>query len=295
MTRSPSTARRLFDRFEPVHALTYFAPEAREALHRCGFRGFWMGYFAARSAPLGPVPANVVTAVFYNFSPTQVARALPAAWELASPADALRSRAESAVAALRRCGVTGGDAVRTAAELLERAARHAPVGGRPLFAANQALAWPDEPVAKLWHAATLLREQRGDAHVAVLVANGVSGRECNVLHAAAERVPRDFLARSRQYDDAEWLACEQGLAARGLLDEAGAPTALGREFERHLEATTDELALPAFDALDDAELDLLFRTLTPITRAVVDGGDIPVATPMGLRRDDLDDDGAHLD
>ncbi len=78
MTRSPLTARRLFDRFEPVHALTYFAPEARAAYDEAGFRGFWMGYFAARSAPLGVVPAEVVTAVFYNFARTHVARAL--AW-----------------------------------------------------------------------------------------------------------------------------------------------------------------------------------------------------------------------
>ena len=294
MSRTPLTARRLFDRFEPIHALTYFAPEAREALGQAGFRGFWMGYFAARSAPLGPVTANVVTAIFYNFSPSHVTRALPSAWERAGPADALRVREGSAVAALRRCGVTAGDAVRIAADLLANAARNAPVGGRPLFAANHALPWPQDPVAKLWHAATLLREQRGDGHVAVLVANDIDGRQCNVLHSAAERVPRDFIMRSRQYDEDEWRACSEKLALRGLLDDAGALTDSGRELKQHLEDTTDELALAAFDALDDGELELLFRTLTPITRAVIDGGDIPAATPMGLRRDDLADDDAHL-
>ena len=111
-----------------------------------------MGYFAGRSAPLGPVAADVVTAVFYNFAPSHVARALPAAWEFASPADALRAREASAVAALRRCGVTDDDAVRTAADLLAKAARSAPLDGRPLFAANRALPWPDDPVAQLWHA-----------------------------------------------------------------------------------------------------------------------------------------------
>lgn len=285
----------MFDRFEPIHAVTYFAPECRAAFDAAGFRGFWMGYFAGRSAPLGPVPAEVVTAAFYNFAPSQVSRALPAAWERAEPIDALRARETSAVAALRRCGVADGDGVRTAADLLAKAARSAPLDGRPLFAANLALPWPDEPVAKLWHAATLLREQRGDGHVAVLVANGIGGRDCNVLHSVADRVPRDFIMASRQYDDDEWRACSARLDERGILDGSGVLTNSGQEFERCIETSTDELALPAFGALDDAELEMLFRVLTPITRAVIDGGDIPAATPMGLRRDDLGDDSAHLD
>src|SRR6516165_1361204 len=116
MRRQPQLARRFFDRFEPVHAVTYFAPEARAALDGLGYRGFWMGYFAARSAPLGRVPAEVVTAVFYNFSRARVAKALPAAWDVAGPDAALRARADSAVAALRRCGLSDDDEnVRTAA------------------------------------------------------------------------------------------------------------------------------------------------------------------------------------
>jgi hypothetical protein len=97
--RQPSLARRFFDRLEPVHAVTYFAPEARAALDGLGFRGYWMGYFAARSAPLGVVPVELVTAAFYNFAPERVAKAIPAAWDFATPADALRVRQESAVAA----------------------------------------------------------------------------------------------------------------------------------------------------------------------------------------------------
>lgn len=294
VSRTPETARRLFDRFEPIHAVTYFALESRAAFGEAGLRGFWMGYFAGRSAPLGAVPAEVVTAVFYNFAPSQISRALPDAWERASPADALRARESSAVAALRRCGVTDDEGVRIAADLLAKAARSAPSGGRPLFAANLALPWPDDPVAKLWHATTLLREQRGDGHVAVLVADGIGGRDCNVLHSVADGVPRDFIMASRQYDDDEWRACSDRLAARGVLDDAGALTDSGLEIKRRIEDTTDALALSAFDALDDAELETLFGVLTPVTRAVIDGGDIPAATPMGLRRDDLDDDGAHL-
>ncbi len=274
--------------------MTYFAPEARAALDGLGYRGFWMGYFAARSAPLGMVPREVVAAVFYNFAPERVAKALPTAWEIAGPEAALRARQESAVAALRRYGVVVDENVSVAAELAGRAAREAPLDGRPLFAANLALAWPEDPLAALWHATTLLREHRGDGHVAVLAAAGVSGRESNVLHAAAGRVQRDYIARTRDYDEAAWRHHEQRLAERGLLDDDGSLTTAGRQLKDHIESSTDTLALSALDALSDDEVETLFQALTPVTSMVIAGGDIPAATPMSLRRDDLDDNSAHV-
>jgi hypothetical protein len=292
--REPKLARRFFDRFEPVHGVTYFAPEARAALDGLGYRGYWMGYFAARSAPLGMVPPEVVTAIFYNFAPERVAKALPAAWQIAGPEAALQARQDSAVAALRRYGLTVDENVTTAAGLAARAVRQAPLDGRPLFAANRALPWPDDPLAALWHAATLLREHRGDAHVALLSAAAVSGRESNVLQAAAGLIPRDYIARTRDYDDATWRHHEEQLAGRGLLNDDGTLTEAGRELKDAIESTTDALALSALDALSDDEVEALFQALTPITRAVVAGGDVPAVTPMNLRRDELDDGSAHL-
>lgn len=294
MRREPELARRFFDRFEPVHGVTYFAPEARAALDGLGYLGYWMGYFAARSAPLGTVPPEVVTAVFYNFAPERVAKALPAAWQIAGPEAALRARQDSAVAALRRYGLDADENVGLAAELAGRAAREAPLDGRPLFAANRALPWPADPLAALWHAATLLREQRGDAHVAVLTAEGVSGRESNVLHAATGGVPREYIARTRDYDEAAWRHHEQRLAERGLLNDDGSPTVAGRELKDRIESRTDALSLSALDALSDDEVETLFQALTPITRAVIAGGDVPIITPMNLRRDELQNDSAHV-
>ena len=294
MRREPQVARRFFDRFEPVHGVTYFAPEARAALDGLGYRGFWMGYFAARSAPLGVMPPEMVTAIFYNFAPERVAKALPAAWQIAGPEAALQARQDSAVAALRRYGIDANENVIVAAELAGKAAREAPLEGRTLFAANRALPWPDDPLAALWHAATLLREQRGDTHVAVLAARGVSGRECNVLQVAAGRVPRDYMAVARDYDEATWGHHEEQLAERGLVGDDGTLTAAGRELMDAIESTTDALSLSALDALSDDEVETLFQALTPITRAVVAGGDVPAMTPMNLRRNDLDDNGAHL-
>ncbi len=274
--------------------MSYFAPEARAALDGLGYLGYWMGYFAARSAPLGTVPPEVVTAVFYNFAPERVAKALPAAWQIAGPEAALRARQDSAVAALRRYGLDADENVGLAAELAGRAAREAPLDGRPLFAANRALPWPADPLAALWHAATLLREQRGDAHVAVLTAEGVSGRESNVLHAATGGVPREYIARTRDYDEAAWRHHEQRLAERGLLNDDGSPTVAGRELKDRIESRTDALSLSALDALSDDEVETLFQALTPITRAVIAGGDVPIITPMNLRRDELQNDSAHV-
>ena len=294
MHREPKLARRLLDRFEPIHGVTYFAPEVREALDGLGYKGYWMGYFAARSAPLGVVPPEVVTAIFYNFAPSRVAKALPAAWEIAGPAEVLRVRLDTAVAVLRRYGLEADENVTTAAELLGRVARSAPLCGHPLFAANRALPWPTEPLAALWHATTLLREQRGDTHSAVLGAAGVTGRECNVLHSAAGAIPRDYIARTRDYDDEEWQQHEQSLAARGLLGGDGTLTAAGQELKDHIESTTDERSLSVLDTLNDDEVEKLFEALTPITRVVVEAGDVPAMTPMALRRNELDDDSAHL-
>ena len=295
VSRKPLLARRFFDRFEPVHAVTYFTSEVQAGLAAMGLAGFWSGYFAFRSAPLGRVPAEVVSAVFYNFSAGRVQRALPAVWEVATPAEVIRVRQDTAVAALRRYGLSDDSpGVAQAAELAGLAARSAALDGRPLFAANRALSWPETPLAELWHATTLLREHRGDGHVAVLVAEGVGGREANVLHVAAGAVPAAFIKRSRDYTDEEWDACSENLTARGLLTAAGDLTEAGRALKERVEERTDALALTALAALDDAAVEKLFAALTPLTRVVVAGGDIPVATPMGLRRDDLDDDSAHL-
>ncbi len=279
-------ARAVWKRLEPIHAVTYFAPEPIGALAAAGYRGFWMGYFAGRAAPLGAVGADVVTALFYNFAPSRVAKALPDAWGYAGPEVALRARMDGSVAALRRAFGELADDLAAPVELAGRAARAAPVEGRALFAANAAQPWPDDPVAALWQAATLLREHRGDGHVACLTAAGLSGRESNVFQAAAGNTPRALLAAARDYDDTEWQQLADVMGERGLMTGAGELTDEGRALKRHLEQQTDEIALSAYAALTDDELDRLTTALTPLARAIVATGDLPKVTPMGLTFDD---------
>src|SRR5207247_626201 len=124
-----------------------------------------------------------------------------------------------------------------AAELASRAARQAPLEGRPLFAANRATAEPDEPVALLWHSATLLREHRGDGHVAALTAHAIGGREAHVLHALSTETPVSVYATARNFDEHEWHTTLAGLAERGLAQHAGGLTDLGRDTKRAIEET----------------------------------------------------------
>lgn len=284
MSREPAIARSLINRLEAIHVVTYFAPEANAAFDEAGYRGFWMGYFAGRASPLGAVGPEIVSATFYNFAPGRVAKALPDAWAFAPPSAALDARYRGAVAALQRAlgPAAAGAEVSDAAELAGRAARSAPVDGRALFAANAGLPWPDDPLAALWHAATLLREHRGDGHVAALLAAGIGGREANVVHAAAGRVRKDVLAAARDYTDDEWDRIVGDLAGRGLLTPDGALTGEGRALKDDIEARTDRAAVSAFDVLDDSEIDRLMSVLKPLARAIAAAGLLPDINPIGL-------------
>ena len=168
------TARAMWRALETLHMTVYWTPECHEAYRRAGLRGGWMGYFASRSAAMGPVPAEVVMATFYNFHPRMVRRAIPDAWGFAPPAEVLAARFEGIDATLRR--LLGGWVDRReaaeAATLTRQAMEGQDPSGRPLFAAHATLPWPEPPHLALWHAATLYREFRGDAHVACLTVDG---------------------------------------------------------------------------------------------------------------------------
>lgn len=283
---SAGTARRLWALAEPVHAVTYFAEEARAAGAAAGLSGFWSTYFALRAAPLGPAGPAVVTATFYNFAPAFVARRVPAVWEAVSPQAALAARSDGAAAALRRVlGEWGTSAEAAEAASLARAAAAAvDAPGRPLAAANAALPVQDEPLPALWQALTTLREHRGDGHNAALLEREVSGVGAHVLVAAAGRVDREWLQRARGWDDAAWDAAAEALTARGWLDGEEL-SAEGLAMTTAVEADTDRLALGPWRALGDARCDRLAELLVPVRRAVVAAGLFPDRNPIGVAPD----------
>ncbi len=186
-------------------------------------------------------------ALFCNFTIERVHAAIPAAWEFAGPGAALTARKQGATAALRRQlgDLADGPEVAVAAEL---AAAAAPAEGRTLFAANRALPEPRDPVARLWHAATLLREHRGDGHIAAMVAAGIDGRESHVLQALANRVPRETYTVPRDFDGAEWADRLDTLRGKGLAGDGGV-TEQGRAVKAAIETRTDAAAAPAYTVL----------------------------------------------
>ncbi|MFF9087618.1 hypothetical protein ACF1BE_14575 [Streptomyces sp. NPDC014991] len=280
-------ARALWERYEPVHDLVYFAPEAHRAADGLGMRGYWMGYFALRAAPLGAAAPSVVTSCFYVFHPARVARALPDAWRFAAPADVLAAREEAMDAAMTR--LFGADTVGSAdfaeaADLAWEAASAADTTGRVLAAANQALERPERPAARLWQALTTLREHRGDSHVAVLVSLGLGPVEAMVLKAAAGESDGSFLRMTRKWEEADWDAAVARLRGAGRLAADGSLTPAGAAVRAEAEALTDAAAEGPWSALGTERTGRLAGLLEPLAGTVLGSGLLPPGNPVGLPR-----------
>ena len=268
-------ARRLHELVEPIPLVNFFSEEPNEAMAELGFRTYWDGYFAGRSAPLGRVPAEVVHAAFYNFADGEVARHIPRVWETTTPEAAHAARERGCVAALRRIlgGLVETPGLRRAADLLARASVAAPTEGRVMYAALRSLPMPPDPVARLWHAANMLREHRGDGHIVALMAEGVSGTEAHVLTALDMGIyPAESFGRIHHLPKARLAEVMDGLRARGLLDASGRFTDAGRATKDRVEALTDTLAEAPYAALDPLELAELVAVLEPISARLVATG-----------------------
>jgi len=271
---------------EPYHAIVYFAPESQAACTELGTRGYWMSYFALRAAPLGAAPPEVVAALFYNFAPRLVARAVPDTWAVAPPERYLALRLAAVDAALHRvlgAEVLASDAVAEAAGLAREAALAAPTAGRALGAANAALPWPDAPHLVLWHAQTVLRELRGDGHVAALLTAGLDPVECGALLAGDISMDQEWMRTRRGWTEQEWAEALHRLSARGLVTPEGAVTPAGRALRAEVERTTDALADGAWTALGDARAERLAALVAPLVRTITTGDSFLRDNPMGLR------------
>ncbi|MEU8661407.1 SCO6745 family protein [Actinoplanes philippinensis] len=277
----PALVRGTWRAAEALHGLIYFAPEAHQRYAALGIDQR-AGYFASRAAAMGPVGSGAVTGAFFNFNPALVSHALPAVWERATPQAVLAARLDAADAALTRVlgDTVDSDEMREAAGLARTAAES--VGERPegraLFAAHAALPWPDRPHLVLWHAQTVLREFRGDGHVAALLVAGLTGLEALVLHVASGAVPRRFLQRSRGWSDERWDEAAGRLRERGLIEgDEPALTDAGRSQRAWIEAATDRLAAPAYAVLGAQGCARFIELAQPMSRAVVESGALSAA------------------
>jgi len=272
-------ARRMWTLYEPYHAVIYFAPEVADALKDAGYKGFWMGYFAGRLAPLGAAGPEVGTAVCFGFLPSMVARSLPDAWRFAPPVAALDARLAGMAGALDTLGVSDDD-VAEAADLAARAAAAIDPAGRILAAANMALPLPGTPRLALWQSTTTLREHRGDGHVAALTAAGLDGCQAQVF-AVAGGSDRAWLQRSRGWSDEDWSRAFAELLSRNLIETDGTLSDHGRVRRDQIEAQTDAAAEAPWQALGPTGTARLAALLTPLAARIAEDV-VPYPNPIGV-------------
>src|SRR4051812_23445118 len=267
--RGGAMARRMFDLVEPIGVIPYSADEPNEAMFALGFTNYWDTYFAGRAAPLGSsVPAEVIHALFYSFAPGEVARHIPNVWKTTTSEAAMAARQEGCANALRRIlgDLVGSSGFMRATELLTKAATSAPLEGRPMYAALRTLPLPEEPVARLFHAASLLREHRGDGHIAALMAERIGGLEAHVLSALDMGIPAPTFGRIHHLPSAQLTDLIDGMQARGLISDEATFTPPGRQAKDRVEALTDDLALVPYEVLEPDELDELIAALQPLAQ-----------------------------
>ncbi len=279
-TLDPMTARRTWMTLEPIHGMVYFTPHGAPTYDAIGLTGRGQ-YFASRAAAMGPVGPEVVAATFYNFAPVLVGRCVPAAWEQASPAAILAARLSVVDASLLDAASDhiGTEATATAADLVRRAALSATdrTEGKPLFAAHASLPWPTDPHLVLWHGQTLLREYRGDIHVALLVAEGLSGVEALITHAATGAVPAELLRTLRGWTENEWSAAVESLRVRSIIaSDSLVLTPDGEALRQRLEDRTDALSANAWAVLGEDGCKTLRAAARPMSVAVIDAGWSPL-------------------
>ena len=278
-------ARRFWEAIEPIHAVVYFAPEPAEAARKAGLRGFWMGYFAGRVAPMGAVPAKAVEAMAYGFAPAMVERAIPDAWKFADPAAVVVARVTSAAQALRHH--LDQPSIASLAELsgpLWEAVSGCRFDGRPLAAAWSQVPRPDDPVEAAWLAATILREHRGDGHVMAAAGAGLRGLEATVTFVATGAITREIIQPSRGWSDEDWQRASRRLRARGLLDRDGRLTKTGGALRREVEDLTDRLAAAPVERLGETGVKRVMNAAAVVSRCLIDGGVVPVPNPIGAPR-----------
>lgn len=265
-------ARRMFELVEPIGVIPYAADEPNEAMFALGFTNYWDTYFAGRAAPLGKdAPAELVDALFYSFAPGEVARHIPKVWQTTTPEAAIAARQDGCVKALRRILGDHVDALAfaRATDLLLKAATSAPIEGRPMYGALRSLPIPDGVVARCFHAASLLREHRGDGHVAALMIEGVGRLEAHVLLALAMDMPAEKFGRIHHLPPDQIAAVIDGMRDRDWIGGDSWLSVEGRAVKQRVESHTDDLAAAPYEILDPNELDELTATLEPLATLLV--------------------------
>jgi hypothetical protein len=270
---SATAARRVRDSVEPIATICWWSREASEAALDLGL-GFFERYVRGRAAPLGTSNPSVVVSCFGTFEPTLIQSVLAGRNALVSDEQILEARERGAVAALRV--VTAGidmSAAEWACTRLTAAMAAVEATARPLFAALRSLSSPSDPLGKLWRAAELYREHRGDGNLAASVSAGLDPVEMNVLTELWLGYPLGEYSGSRGFAPNLIEAAAERLRRRGWM-EAHSLTESGRFAREQIERATDDTQNSIIEALD-GDVGEITEAFAVIGRAVVDSGAAP--------------------
>ncbi|WP_328779205.1 hypothetical protein OHQ89_08385 [Streptomyces canus] len=275
----PRAGRRCHNPLNSLHAAHYFSPDLGRELAAIGVTHPRAVNFAVRSAALGPVGPGAVTAAFYNYKHELVAEHVPAVWRTAAPERVLAARVRAVDATLRRLlgeEAVASDEMAEAARLALRATEACSRAARPLYSAHADLPVPQEPHLAFWHAATLLREHRGDGHLAALMSAGLDGLEALVTHTATGRgMTPPWVFTTRGWTRQEWDAAVGRLRERGLLDADGELTERGAGLRDEIEAETDRLDRAPYEHLGAEDVRRLTELAIGFARTATAAGAYP--------------------
>lgn len=284
-------ARALAASLEPFAGQVYFSPECHREYQDLGFDGSpaeiagvampdGAAYFTSRGSVMGQVPGSVVAAAFGVFKPEAVQAAVEIGWSRTDATTICAARTRGAVDHLRRILGESPEGIDRAVALLRRAVVDLAPAGKPLFAGLQALDLPDSPLGEAWRLADMLREYRGDAHVAAWTSAGFDACEIGLVTELYWGLPPRSYSRSRAWSEADFDAAERRLAHRGLVVD-GVLTAAGLDEREQVEVTTDRRCSPFIEALGE-DLDDLVELLAGWSRSIREAQGYPASGPHEL-------------
>jgi Helix-turn-helix family len=264
-------SRRAWGDLEVLHLVGYFAPEVTKEYVDLGLDAR-LAYFPARSAAFGATGPGLTVATFYVFAPWLAEAVLPSVWQSVTPARMVEARRAGIAATLDRAlgKPDVGEALAIAREVCEGLTPQ----GRPIFAAHAELPWPDDDLLGLWHAATLVREHRGDGHISVLQHVGLDPVEATVLGGLYSS-STSFLRKTRGWTEEEYDAATTRLRERGWLDAEGQFTDDGRFHRQRVEDDTDRLALEGWAAVGSERTARLHDLVKPLREQIIESGLLP--------------------
>jgi hypothetical protein len=251
-----SPARRLRDAIEPIAMLYCWSKPSYDAYAACGL-DVLTGYVWSRACVLGEPDASVVAAAFGVFEPGLVGGVYAAA-RAACGLDAIRAAREAGATAAIREALGAPEKAGEVTAILRRALQAADPTARPLFAGLAALPWPADELGQLWHACNLLRELRGDSHLAACATAALSGLEANLLTELQVGWPPLSYTASRGWSPEAMNRAMAALTARGLVTD-GALSPTGTQLRAGIEQVTDIQLMPVL-----AEIGPVLEEIIPL-------------------------------